>query len=353
VVDEARESEGPPDLLLRLFGEDDDRVVRAGRVAAVAFIASGLAAIPANFLIEPSDQLVYLMPLFALVPGVVCLLVPWNRVQMSALHVISVLAIAVISLATAVASPAYAIYYVYLVLFAALVVADFRAAIRYWILITIGLLVPVVVGSFTGRQALIVAVLAAPTLLLLTVIAAHMSAVLEARSEALRALAGEDELTGVGNYRSFHQRLEAEIAQHSRSGREFALILLDLDSFKVVNDRFGHLAGDQVLAEVGKSLREGVRGGDSVFRQGGDEFSVIAPESGLAEAEEVAARLLIRLRECGVRDLPVTATAGIAVYPVDGETVDDLLGSADVRLLGTKHQAREAFGPPPGPPDEL
>ena len=110
---------------------------------------------------------------------------------------------------------------------------------------------------------------------------------LRASHEALWALARRDELTGVGNYRSLHERLAEEIARHRRHGREFALVLLDLDGFKAVNERFGHLEGDRLLAEIGGALRNEVRAEDAVFRQGGDEFAVIVPEANAEEAEEV------------------------------------------------------------------
>ena len=114
---------------------------------------------------------------------------------------------------------------------------------------------------------------------------------LRASHQALWALARRDELTGVGNYRSLHERLAEEIARHRRHSREFALVLLDLDGFKAINERFGHLEGDRLLAEIGVALSDEVRGEDSVFRQGGDEFAVIVPEANAEEAEEVAARL--------------------------------------------------------------
>ncbi len=332
---------GVLDPLMWGLGEERSRVTRGGRMAAIAFIAAGLAAIPANLVLEPSNGLVYLMPLLSIVPGVACLLIPWQRMPEWALHAISVIGIALISLSMALASPAYAVFYVFIALFVALILPDVRVVFGHWILITVGLFVPVVVGSFTGRETLVIAILMAPTLLLVTAITAYLTSRLESSREALWALARQDWLTGVGNYRALHERLEAEIASHSRSGREFALILLDLDTFKLVNDRFGHLGGDGVLAQVGQSLRDGVRGGDSVFRQGGDEFSVVAPETELAEAEEVVARLRVRIRECGIRDHRVSASAGIAVYPSDGHTVDDLLGYADVHLLGAKHGAGE------------
>jgi len=159
---------------------------------------------------------------------------------------------------------------------------------------------------------------------------------LEAGRRALWTLSRRDELTGVGNYRALQERLGQEISSHARHGRQFALILIDLDGFKQVNEEFGHLEGDRVLASIGAALREEVRNEDSVFRQGGDEFAVIVPEASSEEAEEVARRLRTRVRRCGEGSLPISACTGIASFPADGRTADQLNRVADLDLLGTK-----------------
>jgi diguanylate cyclase (GGDEF)-like protein len=329
--------------LSRFLGGFDDarsRVVRGGRIAAVAFITGGLIAIPANFLIAPEDDLVYLMPLLSLVPGLACLFVPWDRAPLWVLDVTAVLAVGLIAFSMAVASPAYATYYVFVVLFVALVFRNPRVVMSHLLLVAVGLFVPVVFGSFTGRETLIIALLEAPSLVVVGTITFYLTARLEESREAYWTLSRSDELTGAGNYRALHERLREEIARHGRSERPFALILLDLDGFKQINDRYGHLGGDKVLAQVGATLREGVRAGDLVFRQGGDEFAVVAPDTGEDEAEELASRLRIRLRECGEQGLRVSSPTGLAIFPVDGMTSDDLLGVADLRLLGGKRERR-------------
>jgi diguanylate cyclase (GGDEF)-like protein len=333
-------------LLDRLLGGFDDpasRVARGGRIAALAFITGGLVAIPANLLIEPANQIVYLMPLLALVPGAVCLTVPWERAPAALLELIAVLAIGLVSLSMAVASPAYAAYYVYVTLFVAMVFDSARAVRSHLLLIAVGLFVPVVVGSFTGRGTLILALLEAPSLLVVGMITYYLTSRLEESREAYWNLSRLDELTGLANYRAMRERLREEIGRHTRSERSFALVLFDLDGFKQVNDRFGHLGGDRVLAQVARALREGVRAGDIVFRQGGDEFAVIAPETGSAEAEGLCRRLRTRLGECGEGELRVSSPAGIAIFPGDGRTADDLLSVADIRLLGGKRQVRTAL----------
>jgi diguanylate cyclase (GGDEF)-like protein len=213
--------------------------------------------------------------------------------------------------------------------------------------VALGLLAPLAIGSFSRRQVEILA--GAEAACLLAVAAGIVLLVRRLRSSHrdLWELARRDELTGVGNYRALHERLAAEIARHGRRRREFALVLLDLDGFKEVNERYGHLEGDRLLAEIGSSLREEIRGEDSVFRQGGDEFAVIVPEVNAEEAGEVAKRLRGRVsrRGFGSDELrPVTAATGYAMYPADGRTVDELLGVADQDLFAAKDGIRTIGG---------
>jgi diguanylate cyclase (GGDEF)-like protein len=213
--------------------------------------------------------------------------------------------------------------------------------------VALGLLAPLVVGSFSQQQVLILALAEAACLVAVAVGIVLLVRRLRASNEALWALARRDELTGVGNYRALHERLAAEIARHTRHRREFALVLLDLDGFKQINERFGHLEGDRLLTEIGSSLRKETRGEDSVFRQGGDEFAVIVPEVNAEEAGEVAKRLRGRVSQRGFGSdelRPVTAATGYAMYPADGRTVDELLSVADEDLFAAKAGTRTAGG---------
>lgn len=209
--------------------------------------------------------------------------------------------------------------------------------------IALGLLAPLLFGGFSRRQETILAIAEAACLIAVAGGIVLLVRRLRTSHEALWELARRDELTGVGNYRALHERLAAEIARHTRHRREFALVLLDLDGFKQVNERHGHLEGDRLLAEIGASLRKEVRGGDSVFRQGGDEFAMIVPEVNAEEAGEVAARLRGRVstRGFGSDELrPLSAATGFATFPADGRTVDDLLRVADGDLFAAKAGAR-------------
>jgi diguanylate cyclase (GGDEF)-like protein len=209
--------------------------------------------------------------------------------------------------------------------------------------IGIGLLAPLLLGSFSHRQALVLALVEGLCLVAVAIGIVLLFRRLRASHEALWSLARRDELTGVGNYRALHERLAEEIARHGRHRREFALILLDLDGFKEVNERLGHLAGDRLLAQVGDALRAELRTEDSVFRQGGDEFAAVVPETNAEEAAEVAARLRGRIARQGFgtdEEMPLSAATGYAVYPGDGTTAQALLGVADSDLFAAKRSTR-------------
>jgi diguanylate cyclase (GGDEF)-like protein len=111
------------------------------------------------------------------------------------------------------------------------------------------------------------------------------------RFREARKLADLDALTGLHNRRYFHETLAREVARAQRYGRRLALIILDLDDFKAINDRIGHLSGDAVLAETAERVRDVVRSADVACRVGGDEFAVILPESSAEEADQLYRRL--------------------------------------------------------------
>jgi diguanylate cyclase (GGDEF)-like protein len=147
-----------------------------------------------------------------------------------------------------------------------------------------------------------------------------------------------DPLTGLGNYRKLHERLHTATAVDPQ---RFALLTLDVDSFKEINDAHGHLEGDRLLQEVGRVLVENVRAGDVVARQGGDEFSVLVPESDGEGAALLAQRIEEALGTIAAADAaPVRASIGVAVFPQDGATPDDLLEKADMDLRAAKARRR-------------
>lgn len=167
------------------------------------------------------------------------------------------------------------------------------------------------------------------------------AAVAERRSaeERLHALSISDPLTGIANYRLLITRLEAEIERSGRSGRPFALLFLDVDGLKQINDRYGHLVGSRALVRVGDALRASARVIDTAARYGGDEFALLLPETSAEEARQVAQRVQDRLQ--AESEFPVvTVSVGVAVHPEDGATAEALLGTADERLYSTRSRPR-------------
>ena len=151
----------------------------------------------------------------------------------------------------------------------------------------------------------------------------------DARQQGLRLISQQDALTGLGNRRLLHDRLNYEISRHRRHSRRFSVLALDLDGFKQVNDRFGHTAGDEILREIARSLEKAVRDQDTVVRMGGDEFCVLAPEIGWEDAERMASRLeqAVKTAVGGLDMLGVSV--GFAVFPDEGWTAEHLLTRAD------------------------
>ncbi|HEX4679061.1 MAG TPA: sensor domain-containing diguanylate cyclase [Gaiellaceae bacterium] len=156
-----------------------------------------------------------------------------------------------------------------------------------------------------------------------------------------RALADLDALTGLHNRRYFHETLAREVARAQRYGRRLALIVFDLDDFKTINDRVGHLAGDAVLAEAAERLLSVVRSADVACRVGGDEFAVVLPESNVEEAELLAGRIA---RAINTRPITpagtVTLSAGVAeLRPSDRPT--DIFERADEALYRAKELGKD------------
>ncbi|MDP1650829.1 MAG: EAL domain-containing protein [Rubrivivax sp.] len=183
--------------------------------------------------------------------------------------------------------------------------------------------------------------------------------------DKIRQLANFDALTGLPNRRQLIWRTERALEQARRLGHQFALLLIDLDRFKVINDTLGHGAGDEALVEVGRRLRACVRHSDqfmegaleaagvrshraleAIGRLGGDEFVALLPEvASEVDAARVAERVLEALREpifVGGQECFVTASVGVALYPRDGASVVDLLRNSDVAMYSVKVQGKNA-----------
>ena len=156
----------------------------------------------------------------------------------------------------------------------------------------------------------------------------------------LRQQAAKDPLTGLANYRHLIEVIDAEIKRSERTTREFAILFLDLDGLKQINDRFGHVVGSQALCRLADVLGNSSRDIDTAARFGGDEFAVVLPETGAEAASLVGRRICGGLTNDG-REPKLSVSIGIAVYPKDGETIDALVGAADAALYAMKAKTRE------------
>jgi diguanylate cyclase (GGDEF)-like protein len=178
------------------------------------------------------------------------------------------------------------------------------------------------------------------------VLAAHLWIVAQwrRRERELEVLIGTDPLTGVANRRVFFERLAAEVSRAARHGRAMSILMIDVDHFKAVNDRYGHQLGDVVLAAIAQGLRDTLRTADVVARFGGEEFAIILPDTGLDEATRAAERVRVHVREQrfgNPRDaIRATVSVGLATLMSD-ETGDDLVFRADAALLIAKRGGRD------------
>ena len=175
----------------------------------------------------------------------------------------------------------------------------------------------------------------------------HVRHQLKLAERELARLARYDTLTGLANRLHFKERVELAILRHQRSGRPIALLYLDIDHFKRINDTFGHAAGDTVLCEFAHRLSESVRATDFAARLGGDEFVVLIEDAEESDAAETVARKLIaRMRECigaNGRALAVTTSIGIAFCRSSVASPDALMQIADTALYEAKAAGRNTY----------
>jgi diguanylate cyclase (GGDEF)-like protein len=234
----------------------------------------------------------------------------------------------------------------------------------YWLCVPAALLVSAETRTRAGVAVVTAALVAAgegagaataahglpPLALALLVPAASVSVLLalrerlEAQREALRRSALTDPLTGLANRRSLLARIDYEVSRHTRARRPFGVMMLDLDGFKALNDRFGHPAGDDLLRDVAAAIARAIRDQDTAARMGGDEFCVLAPETDLAGTEQLVERVLAAVATVTAGIEALGASAGIAAFPSDGTHATHLLEVADQRLLESKRRRGRGRG---------
>ena len=173
------------------------------------------------------------------------------------------------------------------------------------------------------------------------------------RDAAIR-LSAVDSLTDLFNRAFFIAALDREMARSARSGRGFCLLMLDLDELKAINDRYGHHAGDTVLRAVAETIKTGVRRIDVAARYGGDEFVALLPETDPTGGWVVAEKIRLTVAALAVPGLELgpTVSVGVVSYPHDGQSVDDLMISADRAMYASKRGGRNRVAGPSTEVDE-
>jgi diguanylate cyclase (GGDEF)-like protein len=305
----------------------------AWRLAGILFIGSAVMMVPAILLLDKSLD-VQEASLFALAvgTGAVCLIASGRQPSSRWLAVVPV--IAVVEMAAIVQATDYVLSYLYffVALYVAVVFPEPRLMARYLVLIGGAVLLRFTDAGVGFQEGALWTLAVGLPLTITAVAVGRLTANLESNRATYQALLGIDDLTGAGNYRALIERLHHEAIRHSRKGRQFSLLNLDLDGFKSVNDTQGHLIGDLVLSIVASMIELEVRAEDAVYRHGGDEFSVVAPETNRDQAWLLAARIEREVRRLAAGPVKLSVSFGVAVFPEDGAAPAELLDAADISL---------------------
>lgn len=219
-----------------------------------------------------------------------------------------------------------------------------------WRLITLSVVIfaPVLYDGFTSETAFgpsvaaFQSMLGVALLLAISLFLNQYSTLLASRRAQL--LAHTDPLTGVLNRRAFNEFVEDQLCASSRT-EKFAIVMIDLDNFKDVNTAHGHREGDELLIAIAESLNRAARDNDCVARVGGDEFAAVLPGAGVDGARALAERFVEAVERCvegqeNAESAGVTASAGFALYPLHGESLDELIRTADDALMEVKSSAK-------------
>ena len=162
-------------------------------------------------------------------------------------------------------------------------------------------------------------------------------------------LATTDGLTELYNHRYFQEQIRMQVEQSKRYSNNFSLIIIDIDFFKKFNDTFGHQSGDAVLRQVAQTLKKNVRATDIVCRYGGEEMSIILPNTTKDEAFATAQKICNRVAEktfklTGNNETHVTISLGVSTFPFDGDTAPKIIEAADKKLYNAKNNGRNQVG---------
>jgi diguanylate cyclase (GGDEF)-like protein len=170
---------------------------------------------------------------------------------------------------------------------------------------------------------------------------------LQEKEQRMRFQAFHDLLTDLPNRSALEERLTLALEIAKRHKRQIAVLFIDFDNFKIINDSFGHLVGDEILKLAGKRLKNNVRAEDTVARMGGDEFVILLSEINTKQDAAKVADVLLKVFQTPFilqnQTLPLTISVGIAIFPTDGETVSGLLHHADVALYRAKQNGRNQY----------
>lgn len=323
--------------------EDAERLRLISRLAGLAFLVMPIFAIPLYTGLG-SDDIDALLPLGAvsMVIGVVVLAVPFDRGPSWWLPLTGVVAFSLTTWGSSVTGNyAAAAVWPFLVVaaFASIAIDDLALLAALLAFGCAGMVVGLLVGGDDGpsRAATIIAI---PALLGISAVLATMRRRERAQAERLRTLAKIDALTKVGNRHLLDERLDYEVRRHRRTGKPLGLFIVDLDAFKDVNDRVGHLAGDELLRTAAAALVGAVRSSDTVVRYGGDEFAILAPEIEDGGAERLAEGITTAFETVHAAGRPLTASLGWAIYPRDAADAAGLLAAADARERRAKIAGR-------------
>jgi diguanylate cyclase (GGDEF)-like protein len=316
-----------------------------GPVSGLLWLAAAAVAIVCRFIPgAPTDHdaLFCGLAAFTVVYSAACVsgLIPWERVSMAG-HALAILVLQPLVVAALWLTGGADAYLGPMLVLPMLYVAYFFPARYAWPLAVVEIVTyasPLVTSSSSGPQHLLIhrAIAYAVAYAGLVATIQFLKRRLIAAERVQHRMARVDPLTGLQNRRAFDEALTDALAD----GSVFTVLLADIDSFKQINDRFGHTTGDRVLRELAAHASFEVRTGDCLARIGGDEFALVAPGAG----QEVSVRLAEVIREAGTHvdagDGPVALTVATAVYPQDGTDRSSLMRAVDRQLHAIKDARR-------------